>query len=247
MRYFIKLSYRGTHYCGWQRQPRDISVQETLEKVLGMITRESIELTGCGRTDTGVHARNYIAHFDAEGPLPDKLAHSLNRVLPADIAVHDIFPVHPEAHARYDAFERSYTYRITLEKNPFETETAWYFFQARQLDRAAMQEVAGLLPQYEQFFPFCKTDSGVDSWACMLKSADWEYREADEMLLFHITANRFLRGMVRLIVGACIQAGLGKTSVAEIQKALDTQTSLPKSLSVPPEGLCLTHIKYPYL
>ena len=123
MRYFIKLSYRGTHYCGWQRQPREISVQETLEKALGMITRQTIELTGCGRTDTGVHARNYIAHFDAEGPLPDKLAHSLNRVLPADIAIHNIFPVHPEAHARYDAFERSYTYRITLAKNPNEPQT----------------------------------------------------------------------------------------------------------------------------
>ncbi len=247
MRYFLTLSYLGTRYSGWQVQPNAPSVQATLETALRTILRETVEITGCGRTDAGVHAKYYVAHFDAAGALPPTFLNGLNSLLPDDIAVHDIRPVQPTAHARYDAFERSYEYHIALRKDPFATETAWFFPQNRFFDLKKMQDVADLLPRYTAFFPFCKTDSGVDSYDCELKQAFWEQKPAEHRLIFHITANRFLRGMVRLIVGACVNAGLGKIEVADVQSALDEQKPLKKSLSVPPQGLFLTDVRYPYL
>ena len=247
MRYFLTLSYLGTRYSGWQVQPNAPSVQTTLETTLRTILRETVEITGCGRTDAGVHAKYYVAHFDAAGALPPTFLNGLNSLLPDDIAVHDIRPVQPTAHARYDAFERSYEYHIALRKDPFSTETAWFFPQNRFFDLKKMQDVADLLPQYTAFFPFCKTDSGVDSYECQLKQAFWEQKPEEHRLIFHITANRFLRGMVRLIVGACANAGLGKIEVADVQSALDEQKPLKKSLSVPPQGLFLTDVRYPYL
>jgi len=247
MRYFLTLSYLGTRYSGWQVQPNALSVQTTLETALGTILRETVEITGCGRTDAGVHAKYYVAHFDAEGELPPTFLNGLNSLLPDDIAVHDVQPVQPTAHARYDAFERSYEYHIALRKDPFATETAWFFPQYRFFDLKKMQEVADLLPHYAAFFPFCKTDSGVDNYECELKRASWEQKPAEHRLVFHITANRFLRGMVRLIVGACVNAGLGKIEVEDVRSALDEQKPLKKSLSVPPQGLFLTDVRYPYL
>ncbi len=246
MRYFITLAYRGTRFNGWQIQPDDPSVQETLERACSTILRQPIGITGCGRTDTGVHARYYVAHFDATGDLPDRFLLGLNSILPDDIVVYEVEAVSPEAHARFDAYERSYIYYLALRKNPFETETTWFYPQSSRLDLDKMQEVASLLPQYGSFFPFCKTHSGVDSYDCQLKSAHWELRSADHLLLFHITSNRFLRGMVRLIVGACIQAGIGQINVEDVRTALDEQKSLRKSLSVPPQGLFLTDVKYPF-
>ncbi|MFN4254713.1 MAG: tRNA pseudouridine(38-40) synthase TruA [Saprospiraceae bacterium] len=244
MRYFLTLSYLGTRYAGWQIQPNAPSVQATIETALGVILRQPIEVTGCGRTDAGVHARDYVAHFDFDGALPPTFLNGANSLLPPDIALHQIRTVAPDAHARFDAYERSYEYQITLRKDPFLTETAWFFAQGRRLDLEKMQAVADLLPRFEQFQPFCKTDSGLDSFHCQLKSARWAHDR--ERLVFHITANRFLRGMVRLIVGACVNAGLGKIAVADVQTALERQTPIPKSFSVPPQGLCLTGIKYPF-
>lgn len=246
MRYFLTLSYLGTHYSGWQVQPNAPSVQATLERALTTILREKIEVTGCGRTDAGVHARYYVAHFDANEKLPPTFLRGLNSILPQDIAVHTVRPVHSEAHARYDAFERSYAYYIALRKDPFATETAWFFPQNGKLDLKNMQKVADLLLRYNSFFPFCKTDSGVEGFDCALKSAFWEHRPDEFRLIFHVTANRFLRGMVRLIVGACINVGLGKIEVEDVKLALDEQKALKKSLSVPPQGLFLTDVKYPY-
>lgn len=247
MRYFLTLSYLGTHYSGWQVQPAAPSVQATLEEALGVLLRHKVAVTGCGRTDTGVHARYYVAHFDAEAVLPPHFEYSLNSLLPKDIAVYTVAPVAPDAHARYDAFERSYEYHITTRKDPFFQQTAWFYRQADQLDLARLQAAADLLPAYTAFFPFCKTHSGVDSYACDLKKAVWVHHAAEHRLVFHISANRFLRGMVRLIVGACLQAGNGQLGLEAIQEALDTQTPLRKSWSVPPEGLFLTDVRYPFL
>ncbi|MCC6282226.1 MAG: tRNA pseudouridine(38-40) synthase TruA [Saprospiraceae bacterium] len=246
MRYFITLAYHGARFNGWQIQPNAPSVQETLETACSTILRQPIGITGCGRTDTGVHARYYVAHFDAEGDLPDRFLLALNGILPAGIGVYSVRAMPPEAHARYDAYERSYKYYISLRKNPFATESAWFYPQNRLLDLGKMQEVADVLPKYRDFFPFCKTHSGVDSYTCELRSAHWELLPDEHLLVFHITANRFLRGMVRLIVGACVQAGMGQITVQDVQKALDEQKSLKKSLSVPPQGLFLTDVKYPY-
>ncbi|MEZ4941172.1 MAG: tRNA pseudouridine(38-40) synthase TruA [Saprospiraceae bacterium] len=246
MRYFLTLAYKGSNYAGWQRQPNAPSVQETLETALSTILRQTAPLTGCGRTDAGVHARYYVAHLDIEGGLPDTFLIGLNSLLPQDIAVFSIREMPADAHARYDAFERRYEYRITLRKNPFETETAWFYPQGRRLQLDDLQTVAALLQQYEAFFPFCKTHSGVEHYTCSNLKARWEVDEAAQQLVFHISANRFLRGMVRLIVGACIQVGQGQLTLEAVRTALDTQTALEKNLSVPAEGLALTGVKYPY-
>lgn len=246
MRYFLTLAYNGQPFCGWQRQPREISVQETLENALSTLLREPILVTGCGRTDTGVHARHYVAHFDAILPLPDRFLSSLNSLLPKSIAVYHVQVVPPTAHARFDAYKRSYEYHLSYRKDPFGNGLVWFYPQASRMDRAKLQEVADLLPQYDSFLPFCKTHSGVEHYRCQLESAHWEWRASQELLVFHISANRFLRGMVRLIVGACVQTALGKLQVDQVREALEQQMPLPKNLSVPPDGLYLTDIRYPY-
>lgn len=244
MRYFLRLSYLGTRFCGWQKQPNGMSVQESLENALSTILREPINTTGCGRTDAGVHARYYIAHFDAEKELPAGFLRGLNSLLPPDIAVQSFIPVDAGAHARYDAFERSYIYTITKRKDPFLTQTAWFYPQADRLQMEPMQAVADLLPRFRDFYTFCKTDSGLDHYECLIQSAYWE--QDGQLLRFHISANRFLRGMVRLIVGAGVQAGLGKLSLSDIETALANRQALSRSWSVPPEGLALTNVQYPY-
>ncbi|MBL7776596.1 MAG: tRNA pseudouridine(38-40) synthase TruA [Saprospiraceae bacterium] len=244
MRYFLLLAYKGTRYAGWQRQKNALSVQEVLETALATILRQPVELTGCGRTDAGVHARRFVAHLDVQGRIPARFLNGLNSLLPADLAVYGIYPVHPEAHARFDANLRSYTYCITFRKDPFLTETAWFYPHQSQLDAQQLSEVAGLLQQYEHFFPFCKSHSGVEHYRCTGLQARWE--PAADQLLFHISANRFLRGMVRLIVGASIQVARGQLALDDIRRALDEQTTLKKNWSAPPEGLALTEVKYPY-
>jgi len=245
MRFFIALSYLGTRYCGWQRQPNAPSVQEAIEEALSTILREKIDLTGCGRTDTGVHARYYVAHFDAANPLPPTFIQGMNSLLPPDIALFSVTAVAAEAHARFDAHERSYAYHITLRKDPFATEQAWHFPLHHQLDVNQMAETAALLLQFQAFAPFCKSNSGVDGFNCSLKTAFWDFQTEPHRYVFHITANRFLRGMVRLIVGACVNVGMGKLSLEEVRHALETQTALKKNLSVPAHGLFLTEVKYP--
>lgn len=244
MRYFIKLAYLGTRYCGWQKQPNGVSVQETLETALSVLLREPVSLTGCGRTDAGVHAHCYFAHFDAANPFPTRFLQGLNSLLPADIAVHSYFEMPPEAHARYDAVQRSYIYTITAQKDPFRTQTAWFYPNAHRLDLKKMADMAAILPLYTDFSTFCKSDSGLERFECLLREARWE--QEGSLLRFHISANRFLRGMVRLIVGAAIQTGLGKCSVTDIQTALEQHKPPPLPLSAPPEGLSLTDVLYPY-
>lgn len=245
MRYFLTLSYRGTRYAGWQRQPNAVSVQETLEAAVSTILRQRVEITGCGRTDAGVHARQYVAHMDMEGALPPTFLQGLNSLLPDDIAVFSVKPVPAGAHARYDALERSYEYRITLVKDPFETDTAWFYPQGRFLDTGRMCEVAAMLPQFDAFLPFCKSGSDVEHFLCILKGAEWQIDTQAPRLTFCITANRFLRGMVRLIVGASILAGRGHLDPGEVKRALETQTPLKKNLSAPPQGLAFTGVTYP--
>jgi tRNA pseudouridine38-40 synthase len=161
MRYFLTLSYLGTHYSGWQVQPNAPSVQATLEAALATLLRQPIEVTGCGRTDAGVHARYYVAHFDAEGDLPPTFLRGLNGILPPDIAIHDVRPVHPEAHARFDAFERSYEYHVAMRKDPFSSGLVYFAPQNGFFNLKKMQNVADLILSYDAFFPFCKTDSGL--------------------------------------------------------------------------------------
>lgn len=246
MRYFLTLAYRGARFAGWQRQSNAVGVQEVLEQALAAILGHPIPLTGCGRTDTGVHARFYVAHLDTEKALPRGFLNGLNSLLPPDIAVYAIAQVASDAHARFDAFERSYEYGIMLRKDPFAAETHWIYPQGARLDLEKMQAAAALLPEFSAFFPFCKTHSGVDHYACSVTRSEWLVDPAHHRLAYHISANRFLRGMVRLIVGACVMAGKGQLQVEDIRRALEQQTALKKNLSVPPQGLALTDVRYPF-
>ena len=245
MRFFLELAYNGTRLCGWQRQPNAPSVQQTIEDVFAMMLRQKVDITGCGRTDTGVHARQYFAHFDFDDAFPKNFLERANKLVGQDIALRKIMPVSDEAHARFDATSRSYQYIISFQKNPFFTETEWFFEQKDRLDREKMQKAAELLRGYSEFGPFCKTHSDAQTMRCEVTKSEWIF--ADDRALFNIAANRFLRGMVRLIVGMCINAGLGQMTLDDVKEALDSQTPLKKSYSVPPTGLFLTDIKYPFI
>jgi tRNA pseudouridine38-40 synthase len=245
MRYFIDLAYNGTRFYGWQRQPSDPSVQAAIEDVFSLILRQPIEIVGCGRTDTGVHAARYFAHFDFDGEFPASFLERANKLVKKDIVLNRIIPVTLEAHARFDAFKRSYEYHITFIKNPFATETEWHFAQYKSLNIKEMQKAAEILRGYSEFTPFCKTHSDAQTMRCELSRAEWVFM--DKKAVFHISANRFLRGMVRLIVGACINVGLGHLSLEDLKMALDEQKPLKKSYSVPPTGLFLTEVVYPFV
>lgn len=244
-RFFAELAYRGTSFSGWQKQPQQKSVQSTIEKALYTILRENIDVVGCGRTDTGVHASQYFLHFDFAEPLESYFLSRLNKVLGAEIAFFKITPVAPEIHARFTATSRSYEYHLELQKNPFSQNLAYHYPQAHLLDFEKMQAAARLLLDYEAFFPFCKSNSDAKTMKCDLQRSEWVQKPEENKWVFHITANRFLRGMVRLIVGMTINVGLGKTRIEEVREALTHQTRLNRSYSAPPQGLYLTAVNYP--
>jgi tRNA pseudouridine38-40 synthase len=243
-RYFIELAYNGARYAGWQRQPGHLSVQEALESDLSKVLRTPIALTGCGRTDAGVHASQYFAHLDFGGEFPPGFVHRINKLLPGDIAIKAVHPMPPDAHARFDANYRAYRYHLIRFKDPFRQETAWHFPFFERLDTGLLQEAARLLLDYQSFFPFCKTGSDAKTAACTLFRSEWELGEGE--YVYHIAANRFLRGMVRLIVGMCLTVAQGKQSLAAVKEAMDKQQWLAKSLSADPRGLFLSEVRYSF-
>ena len=244
MRYAMELVYNGTNYAGWQRQPNAMSVEEAVDTPLSLILGERIKIVGCGRTDAGVHAAHYVAHFDYEGDFPPAFLRRYNRLLADDVAVRALWRVPDDFHARFHATARGYVYKIALQKDVFRQNTVSSLPQLRdKVDREVMQQAARLLLDYEAFAPFCKTNADNFTMDCTLTAAEWEFGE-DEWT-FRISANRFLRGMVRLIVGMCIRAGQGKLSLGELRLAMDQQTRLPKPWSAPADGLYLTDIYYP--
>lgn len=244
-RYFIRLSYNGTHYCGWQRQDNAPSVQQSIEDVLSQIYTNKVPILGCGRTDAGVHAKNYIAHLDHDSDITPQLAYKMNRMLNKDIVIHDIRQVKNTAHARFDATSRSYQYIIRTEKDPFNQEMYYHYNPIMKADFAKMQSVASMIKEYSEFFPFCKSNSDALTMKCNIMESRWKINVDKTEFVFEITANRFLRGMVRLIVGMCINVGLGKLTIDEVRSALDTQKRLPTPYSVPACGLYLCDVKYP--
>jgi len=241
----MELAYQGTAFYGWQKQPNQISLQETIEDALMTILGGIIEVTGCGRTDTGVHALQYYCHFNYAEPFPPNFWRRINKFLPPDIAIRRILPVHWDAHTRFDAYQRSYVYHLSFQKDPFNQHTVYQYNFTNKPDFDRMQQAAQLLLGYEAFFPFCKSNNNARSMICEMKHSYWEQR-TDEHWVYHISANRFLRGMVRLIVGMCINVGLGKTELEEVRHAMDQQQRLKRSTSAAPEGLYLCDIRYPY-
>ena len=240
MRYRIDLSYVGTRYHGWQSQPNATSVQETLEDALGKVLREKISVTGCGRTDTGVHAEYYVAHFDANAEIDDKTTDRINGLLPDDISVFSIEHANENFHARFDAKKRSYKYVITQRKNPFLKGFAWYV--RNPLDLHGMQEAANRLFDYTDFTSFSKLHTDVKTNNCKIYRAEFE--KDDNIIVFRISADRFLRNMVRAIVGTLVDVGKGKITVDDFCKIIELKNRCEAGQSVPADGLFLTEVEY---
>ncbi len=241
MRYFIELSYQGKNYHGWQIQPDANSVQEELNKAISVVLQEEILVVGAGRTDAGVHASQMFAHFDVQAPLQGDCVHKFNAVLPKDIVVHALKEVAPEAHARFDALSRSYEYKIWLGRNPFLLETSWQI-HSQTLDIELMNTAAKELLLHTNFQCFSKVKTAVHTFNCTVTHALWEQKGNE--LTFYISANRFLRNMVRAIVGTLVDVGLGKITVADFKEIIESKSRENAGLSVPAKGLFLTEVTY---
>ncbi|MGF1555012.1 tRNA pseudouridine(38-40) synthase TruA [Paucihalobacter sp.] len=242
MRYFIDLAYNGTKYHGWQNQPNAVSVQETIERALSVLLQNPTTIVGAGRTDAGVHALQMVAHFDAVGVFDiTSLVFKLNSYLPDDIVIYNIYEVNANAHARFDAISRTYHYKIAQQKNPFANGLAYEMSLALNIDN--MNKASKLLLNHKDFQVFSKTHTDVKTYYCEISEAYWTAE--DGFLIFTITADRFLRNMVRAIVGTMMNIGLGKTSLEQLHQIINSKDRSEAGFSAPACGLYLTHINYP--
>lgn len=243
MRYFVQLAYLGKNYHGWQIQPNAITVQEKVNSAFFTILRTPIITFGAGRTDTGVHASEMFLHLDTDVIINDDLyIYKLNAVLPDDIVILKIFSVNKDAHARFSAISRSYQYQIHLDRNPFLLDTTLQIFK-QDLDVSKMNEAAHLLKEYSNFKCFSKSKTDVHTYKCKIMHAEWVKEGSN--LNFHITADRFLRNMVRAIVGTLVEIGQGKKSIADFIQIIESKNRSRAGTSAPAKGLSLTSIKYP--
>lgn len=243
MRYFAELSYLGKNYHGWQIQPNAISVQELVNKAFSTILREPIEVVAAGRTDAGVHASQMIVHLDTEQELTNKVhVFKMNAILPNDIVVHKIYKVTKDAHARFDATKRSYEYHVQLNRNPFNTETTWQVHH-HQLNVEAMNKAAAYMLDFIDFQCFSRSKTDVRTYNCTITRAEWIQK--DDKLIFYISADRFLRNMVRAIVGTLYNIGIGKMEPEAIIEIIKSKNRSKAGFSAPATGLFLTEIIYP--
>ncbi len=242
MRYFITFSYDGTRYHGWQIQPNGDSVQERLEWALSTLLRREVNVTGAGRTDAGVHARVMVAHFDFEEAIDcQQLCYKLNRLLPFDIAVQEVKQVSDDMHARFSATSRTYHYYIHIKKDPF--RRAYSCEIHYPLDFALMNEAGKILTTYEDFGAFCKSHTDVKTTICHVTEARW-VQTSETAWYFRITANRFLRNMVRAVVGTLIDVGRGKLSIEEFRKVIEGKRRTEAGESMPGNALFLEDVRY---
>jgi len=242
MRYFAEIAFRGTNYVGWQMQPNGVSVQQKLNEALRTILRyEGISCVGCGRTDAGVHAHQFYVHYDAKTELPENFLLRMNTVLPDDIAVLRNFPVAENAHARFDATRRAYEYMISFEKDAFGPDRVlWRHF--RDLDFELLQACCAVMKKYSDFPSFCKSKQGSKTTIVHLQEIYWR-KEGDAFILY-ISADRFIRGMVRLVVGAMMQVARGKMSLEDFEDGINKGERLKLALSAPAHGLYLVSVQY---
>lgn len=242
MRFLFEISYLGSNYSGWQSQLNATGVQEIVEKCLGTILRQKLTITGSGRTDAGVHCTQQFFHADIDKAFSrDKLIVQMNSFLPNDIAIRSISQIKPDISARYDAVERAYEYIITRKKDPLRTGRAFYYF--KETDVKTMNKAAALLVGTHDFQAFSKVKTDVNHFICTIKEAEWNQK--GDLLVFNIAANRFLRGMVRAIVGTLLDTGTGKISMKEFQEILKSKDRKKAGMNVPAEGLYLVKVKYP--
>lgn len=256
MRYFLKLSYNGANFHGWQSQPNAVGVQQKIEEALSTVTRLPISIIGAGRTDAGVHARQMYAHFDVPQPVADKekFLLSINRLAGKDIAFQDLIEVADDAHARFDAVERSYKYFVTFEKSPFMYPYSW--LSPSPLDVDKMNEAAKILLDTCDFTSFAKLHSDTNTNICDVRKAIWQPINADSTeksffidngLVFTITADRFLRNMVRAVVGTLVEVGRGKLSIEGFRNIIKKRDRCSAGTSMPPQALFLWEVKYPFI
>lgn len=241
MRYFFEIAYNGKNYHGWQAQENATTVQGVIASLLETKLRCPVEIVGSGRTDTGVHALQQFFHVDTKAPLPDTFVHDFNAYLPSDIAVRTVRQVKPTAHARFDAISRSYVYQFTLLKDPFLKDQAATLHA--EIDVEAMQHASQELMGKKDFEAFSKVKTDVKTFECEITRAEWEVR--DDLLRFHIRANRFLRGMVRAIVGTLLEVGKGKATPGHITRVLASHDRKSAGHAVEARGLFLSEVVYP--
>ena len=242
-RYFIHLAYHGGNYCGWQTQPNLPTVQLTLEQALTTLLRQPTAVVGCGRTDTGVHASDFYAHFNHEGEMNTKeLTFKLNSYLPGDIAIYEIFPVADNAHARFDAVARTYQYHVSDRRLPFRQGLYCRIFFKPDIER--MNEAAQVLMEYDDFTSFAKLHTQVKTNICHLTEAHWD--EVGDEWVFTIRSNRFLRNMVRSVTGTLLDVGRGKLSIDGLREIVERKDRCAAGVSMPAQGLFLTKVEYPW-
>lgn len=240
MRYAIHLAYNGANYCGWQTQPGLATVQKTLEDALSTLLRTSIAIVGCGRTDTGVHASDFYAHFDLQTKIDENLVFKLNSYLPPDIAIYDIFEVADNFHARFSALSRTYQYHVSNARLPFEQgQYCRIYFNP---DVQAMNDAAAVLMQYTDFTSFAKLHTDNKTNICHLSEAHWD--RVGEQIVFTIKANRFLRNMVRSVTGTLLDVGRGKLDMAGLRSIIEQKNRCAAGVSMPAQGLFLTNVEY---
>lgn len=243
MRYFIHLAYNGANYCGWQTQPELPTVQLTLEQALTTLLRHPTAIVGCGRTDTGVHASDFYAHFNATDEVDTRqLTFKLNSFLPDDIAIYEIFAVRDNAHARFDATARTYQYHVSDRRLPFKQGLYSRIYYSPNLE--LMNQGANLLMEYEDFTSFAKLHTQVKTNICHLSLAQWE--EHEDEWVFTIRSNRFLRNMVRSVTGTLLDVGRGKLSLDGLRQIIERKDRCAAGVSMPPQGLFLTRVDYPF-
>lgn len=244
LRYFLKIRYNGKAYHGWQMQPNAITVQEVFEKCLSTILRQDIPIVGAGRTDAGVHAAQMYLHFDSEKEITDldQLVYKLNSFLPKDIAVLDAYRVTDEAHARFDALTREYRYEISLKKDPFLQDFAWEI-KHLQLNVDLMNQAAEILLAHTDYESFSRTHTDVKTFECEVTKAVW--KQESDRLWFEVKANRFLRNMVRAMVGTLVEVGRGRCSLTEFKTILNSKDRSKAGASAPAHGLYLWEVDYP--
>ena len=241
-RYFIELSYKGTNYHGWQIQKNATGVQQLLNKALSLKIGNDIETVGSGRTDKGVHALQQFAHFDTDKKINgEQLAYQFNRIFPNDIVVMNIYEVNPDAHARFDATARSYQYKINQVKDPFLINTSYY--RRGDLDIKLMNQAAEGLMGTQDFESFSKVKTDVNHFICTISKSEWI--QIRDQIYYSVTADRFLRGMVRTLVGTMLDIGTGKISLEELKKIISSRDRKMAGRAVPAHGLFLTEVKYP--
>jgi len=246
-RYFAEIQYNGTNYHGWQKQPNAITIQQVIEDNLNKLIRKSTFIVGCGRTDTGVHASEYYFHFDCLEEIDtQKFQFKLNCMVGNAIYIKRIFEVEESSHARFSAEKRSYYYHISLHKNPFLIKRSW-FYPFHKLDVGLMQEAAKDLLKYNDFPMFCKSGSNVNNYICKLFDSNLVYTEEKKIIEYHISANRFLRNMIRRIMGTLIEIGIGRLSVKDFNTVLREKKEFDYIFLAPADGLFLSKVEYPFI